>query len=81
MNFVQDMQKGLFSQAMKDLASVEFDDLVDALDSHNVHIIPNKDKIISTLEQVANKQIFQAPAYVAECLQHVFHLYQILIET
>ncbi|KAL3861531.1 hypothetical protein ACJMK2_007560 [Sinanodonta woodiana] len=74
MEYISDMEKEVFIQASTDFESVNFDDILEACESHDVRHRPTKDNISTILKQVAHKELVQAPAFVAECWHDIFCL-------
>ena len=72
MQYVPDMERQVFNDVLQDYDKVEYTELLDALDSHDVRIQPNKNDIKEILRQVAHKELVQAPAFIAECWQSIF---------
>ncbi|XP_052245976.1 uncharacterized protein LOC127854906 [Dreissena polymorpha] len=79
-------------KALSDFTSVEQDDLMDALELHDCKTLPTSNNISKLLNEIAHKEIIQAPMFIADCLQpilkklnitedHLTQLYTDLIPT
>ncbi|KAL3875921.1 hypothetical protein ACJMK2_033825 [Sinanodonta woodiana] len=66
MEYISDIEKEVFIQASTDFESVNFDDILEACESHDVRHRPTKDNISTILKQVAHKELVQAPAFILD---------------
>ncbi|KAL3871996.1 hypothetical protein ACJMK2_039967 [Sinanodonta woodiana] len=63
-----------FIHASTDFESVNFDNILEACESHDVRHRPTQHNISKILKQMAHKELIQAPAFVAECWHDIFCL-------
>ncbi|XP_053569293.1 uncharacterized protein LOC128659738 [Bombina bombina] len=67
LHYVSEQEKHVLIKALEDFNSVDIDSLLDILDVHECHQVPNKDTFLPLLSQMGHKAIIQAPMYVIEC--------------
>ena len=68
LNFIPEVESSVLQKALDNFDEVETDGgLGDTLESHNVRVQVTKENIRVVIEEVAHKELVQAPAYVAEC--------------
>ena len=65
---VPEHEKQLIEQAQQDFSSVcDEDEFFDFLESHDVKSMVRDDNWQKTLYEVAHREMYQLPAYIAEC--------------
>ena len=73
--YVSEQEREVLHKALDDFNSVDSETLLDALETHECHIIPTEENLIPLMSQLGHKALIQAPMYVVECWRPiVIHL-------
>ncbi len=67
MSFMSKTEREILEQAPHNFGSVDQDTLIDVLDVHECHQIPNEDNISALVTQLGHKALIQTPMFVIEC--------------
>ncbi|CAG2192344.1 unnamed protein product [Mytilus edulis] len=70
--FVSVPDREVFKKAVDDFSSVDIDELLDALETHECKARPTDNNIKLILKEIAHKEIIQAPKYIIDCWKTVF---------
>ncbi|CAC5363096.1 unnamed protein product [Mytilus coruscus] len=71
-HFVSVPDREVFKKAVDDFSSVDIDELLDALETHECKARPTDINIKLILKEIAHKEIIQAPKYIIDCLKIAF---------
>ena len=72
LHYIGRSEKDTLEQAMKEYSSVDNDDLMDVLDSHNCKKLPTACTITELVKEIAHKELVQEPMFVIDCWREVF---------
>ena len=72
LHYIGRSEKDTLEQAMKEYSSVDNDDLMDVLDSHNCKKLPTACTIAELVKEIAHKELVQEPMFVIDCWREVF---------
>lgn len=68
LQFVTPGDGNILTDALKDIDSVDKDDLLEVLISiHECKVKTTKDNIASVIDQIAHKELVQEPSFIREC--------------
>lgn len=71
-NFLSIPDKDVLKTAENDFQSVDTDELMDTLDTHDCRTNPTAENIKSIILEIAHKELLQTPMYVCDCWREVF---------
>ncbi|CAC5420724.1 unnamed protein product [Mytilus coruscus] len=71
-HFVSVPDREVFKKAVDDFSSVDLDELLDALETHECKARPTDIDIKLILKDIAHKEIIQAPKYIIDCWKTAF---------
>ncbi len=69
--YLPEMERETLQNALKDYPSVEQDDLLEVLGSHDVKTIASEANIGAIVDEMAHKELVQAPAYIRNAWKDV----------
>lgn len=67
LQFVTPGDGKILTDALKDIDSVDKDDLLEVLSIHECKVKTTKDNIASVIDQIAHKELVQEPSFIREC--------------
>ena len=72
LDFIPVIEREVLLRGMSSFESIEEDELNDILEAHEVRVQVTEKNLKTVINEVAHKEIIQAPAYVANCWREVF---------
>ncbi|XP_070551821.1 uncharacterized protein [Ptychodera flava] len=70
-SYLPESETEIVNQALNNFDSVDEDELLDILDSHQCKTKPTSENIASIIAEIAHKEIIQEPMFVIDCWQQV----------
>ena len=74
MLYMSKSDRQIIEEALNNFKSVEQDALIDVLDSHDCHQMPNEENIGALVTQLGHKALIQTPMFVIECWRPVLKI-------
>ena len=65
LQYVPNIERGILQSATTDFQNTEQDELIDVLSNHDCKVLINSTNVISTLGQIAHKELVQEPSLIA----------------
>lgn len=72
MKFIPNVDSSLLQEALRDIESVDQDDLLDFMERHEAKQLPTEQNLRRLMKEIAHKEIIQTPLFVADSWGAVF---------
>nr|XP_008198336.1 PREDICTED: uncharacterized protein LOC103314333 [Tribolium castaneum]XP_015840128.1 PREDICTED: uncharacterized protein LOC103314333 [Tribolium castaneum] len=71
MKYVSEEEKEVFTQALHNFGTVDFEQLLDLLDQYGSRWKPSEENFSQLLKEIAHKELVQKPTFVVNCFHSV----------
>ncbi|MGH0121284.1 UNVERIFIED_CONTAM: hypothetical protein FKN15_073610 [Acipenser sinensis] len=69
--FIAVQDKEIFQSALVDFSSVDYEDVIEALNTHDCRTRIKESNLLAVLLEIADKEIIQTPTFVSDCWRDI----------